>query len=361
MIKHTRIVFLSSFMLVSCLTFAGNKDRIGQSGVSQLKINPWAQSSGMANAGEASAIGLEAVNLNVAGLAFVNKTDIRFSRTSWLTGSEININAFGIGQKVGESSVLGISIMSMSFGDIQITTVDLPEGGLGNFSPQYLNLGLSYAKSFSNSIFGGITLRSISESMSNVSARGASIDAGIRYITGENNRIKFGIALKNVGPKLKYAGDGLSTKVILRDEELTLQQRAEGFDLPALLSIGASYDIYINTSSDSLGVADVSDIDHKVTVAGSFVSNAFGKDQFILGAEYSFRSFLQARVGYAYEKGSVGSVDTKDLTSAFTGPSAGASFILPLGSNGNKLAIDYSYRTTISFSGTHSIGLRLNI
>ena len=32
------------------------------------------------------------------------------------------ISAFGIAQKVGESGVLGLSIMSMGFGDIEVTT-----------------------------------------------------------------------------------------------------------------------------------------------------------------------------------------------------------------------------------------------
>lgn len=113
---------------------AGNKDRSGQAGAAELLINPWARSSGWGNAGMASIKGLEGTWSNVAGLAFSKKTDIHFSHTNWIKGADVNINAFGFSQRVGESGVLGLAIMSMNFGDIPITTTESPDGGLGTFS-----------------------------------------------------------------------------------------------------------------------------------------------------------------------------------------------------------------------------------
>ena len=98
--------------------------------------------------------------------------------------------------------------MNMSFGELDITTEDKPEGGIGTFSPKVSIFALSYAKSFSNSISGGITVKGVSESMSNAKASGVAFDMGVRYVTGENDRVKFGIALRNVGPKMKFEGDG---------------------------------------------------------------------------------------------------------------------------------------------------------
>ena len=37
-----------------------------------------------------------------------------------------SISTFGFSQRVSESGVLGIGVMSMDFGDIEITTVDMP-------------------------------------------------------------------------------------------------------------------------------------------------------------------------------------------------------------------------------------------
>ncbi|MDV7394818.1 hypothetical protein RZS08_25760, partial [Arthrospira platensis SPKY1] len=66
--------------------------------------------------------GLEASWSNVGGLAFTKKTDLIFAHTTWLKGTDINIYSFGFSQKVSESGVLGLAIMSMNFGDIPITT-----------------------------------------------------------------------------------------------------------------------------------------------------------------------------------------------------------------------------------------------
>ena len=159
-------------------------------------INPWARTSGWGGANVAGVRGLEGIFSNVAGLAFTEKTELIFSQTQWLKyGDEAvsNISAFGFSQKVGESGVLGFSVMSMDFGDIEITTVDLPDGGIGTYSPSFMNLSLSYAKIFSNSIYGGMTVKMISEQISNVGANGVALDAGIQYVTGAEDNFKFGI------------------------------------------------------------------------------------------------------------------------------------------------------------------------
>ncbi len=206
-------VLTASLILGGSAAFAGNEDRAGQAGATELLINPWTRSSGWGGINIANVRGLESQFNNVAGLAFTKKTDVHFSYTDWMKGSDVKINSFGLAQKVGETGVLAIGIMSMSFGDILITTNDLPEGGIGSYKPQYFNLGLSYAKSFSNAIYGGITVRVISESSSDVKAQGVAFDAGIQYVTGFNeakDNLKFGISLKNVGTPMKFTGDGLS-------------------------------------------------------------------------------------------------------------------------------------------------------
>lgn len=336
--------------------FAGNPDRAGSAGATELLINPWARSSGWAGSNIAGARGLEASFLNVAGIAFTKKTEIMFARTQWLKGTDININAFGLTQRVGETGALGLSIMSMDFGDIPITTVESPEGGLGNFSPQFLNIGLSYAKGFSDNIYGGLTIRGITEKISNVSARGVALDAGIQYVAGKNDQIKFGISLKNVGPRMKFSGDGLSFKTPVPGASngtntYTVENRASQFELPSLLNIGGGYDFYLNKDSASTK-------NHRITAMGAFTSQSFDKDQYKLGVEYGFKNILMVRVGYTYEKDVL---DKANRTTAFAGPSAGFTVELPFGKNKSTFGLDYSYRATNPFNGTHSIGARINL
>jgi len=149
-IQHTLLasVAFATCMMISTATFAGNPDRAGSAGAGQLLINPWAQSNGMAGTNMAITAGLEGSFLNAAGLAFVNKTELRFANTQYLSGSGISLNTIGFATSVGDGSVLGLTVMTMGFGDIPVTTENLPEGGIGTFSPAFSNIGVTYAKAF---------------------------------------------------------------------------------------------------------------------------------------------------------------------------------------------------------------------
>lgn len=329
---------------------AGNKDRSGQAGAAELLINPWARSSGWGGVNVANVQGLEGIYNNVAGIAFTPKTELIFSYTDWMRGADIALMSFGVAQRVSESGVLGLSVMSMNFGDIDITTIDSPDGGIGQFSPSYLNISLSYAKAFSNSIYGGMTLKLINESIADASAQGVAIDAGIQYVTGERENVKFGISLRNVGPKMKFSGDGfsLSTFVPNDDDAFTTTQRNAAFELPAQLNIGAAYDFLFDAS--------------RFTLAGNFTSNSFTKDQFMLGGEFSFRDYVLLRAGYTYEEGIWEDPDGTERTNANSGFSGGFSVQVPLNKeSGSVFAIDYSYRPTVQFQGTHSFGIRFTL
>lgn len=346
-------------LMLACMqmgVLAGNEERAGEAGTSELLINPWARSAGFAGANSAIVTGLEAVHLNVAGLAFTKRTELIFSNTSWLRGSGVQINAAGLSQKVGAAGVIGLAVMSMDFGEIEVTTADQPEGGLGTYQLQHLNVGLSYAKSFSNSIYGGITFKTISQTTANLNASTIAIDAGVKYITGKYDHIKFGIALRNVGPPLVYEGDGLSEQGTLtgEDEVRTVLQRSAKSELPSLVNIGFAYDLFLSKDTDTSYKSPA----HKLTIAGNFTSNSFTKDQYILGVEYVFNSMFMLRAGQIFEKDIF---DEGLSTNAQTGLTAGASVERRLGKSGGKIGIDYGYRHSKTFDGIHTIGVRFNL
>jgi hypothetical protein len=334
--------------------FAGNEDRAGSAGATELLINPWARSAGWGGVNISAVTGSEASFLNVAGTAFVKKTEIAFTQTKYLKGSEINISSLAFSQKLGASSVLTFTLMSMDFGDIPITTVDLPEGGQGTFSPQFLNLGISYAKEFSNSIYGGFTAKVISESIADVKTSGFAFDAGIIYRTGTNaekDNMKIGISLKNVGSPLKYSGDGLSFKgyppgyPFTGNYQMTVEQRADKFELPSLVNIGVSYDWKL---------AEM----HTLTGALLFASNSFTSDQYGGGLEYSFKKMFSIRTGYVIESNQTSEEESMTVSNGLSG---GVTVELPLGKSGKSFGIDYAYSTTRYFAGTHRVGIRLTL
>jgi len=126
-----------------------------------------------------------------------------------------------------------------------------------------------------------------------------------------------------------------------------MTQRVSEFELPSLLSIGASYDFLFNENNT-------------LTIAGAFTSNSFTKDQFRLGATYSLsteKAIATISAGYVFEK----AIFSKELrTSALTGLTAGLSVDFPLGKTKSPIGIDYTYRASV-FGGINTIGARINI
>ncbi len=356
-------------VLATALTgsvFAGNPERAGQAGASQLLMNPYGRSAGWAAAGQARSRGIEAQFLNVAGTAFTKKTEVNFARNNWLVGSGIFMNAFGLTQHVGETGAIGFGVVAINAGKIERTTEDQPEGGLGTFSPSFYNINLSYAKGFSDNIYGGINVKIISEQISDLSARGVALDAGIQYHTGKMDQIHFGISLKNVGPKMFYKGDGLTAQATVKpgttfsgfEYEYTISNRSAGFELPALINIGGAYDFYL--TKDTTGALKT----HRVTFAANFTSNSFTYDNYLFGLEYSWKDILMIRGGlysekYMFKKGN-DDLKAQRMT-AFTGPTCGATVEIPLGEKKSTFGIDYAYRFTNPFGGVHTFGFRVNL
>lgn len=327
---------------------AGNPDRQGEAGAYELLLNPWGRSTGLHSMTTAYIKGVEAIRLNVAGLANINQTEVSLGRSTYLQGTGIYLNAAGFGQRIGKSGVLGMSIMSVDFGDIPVTTTSQPEGTGGTFSPSFFNLGLSYAHLFENKVSVGATLRVVSEATANVSAQGVAIDAGIQYVTGELDNIRLGISLRNIGTPMRFSGEGLSFvgESPNGSAQITINQRAARYELPSVLNIGGSYDF-------------IFDAMNKLTIAANFTSNSFSRDQIGGGLEYSFKDMFMVRGGYKYELGSTaGAIDAP----VYTGLAAGATLEVPLKKETDrKFGIDYSYRTSNPWGGSHNLGIRVSL
>lgn len=345
-------IYLLVLAIILCLNNlrGGNPDRQGEAGAYELLLNPWARSLGFYTMNTSFIKGVEAMRLNVAGLTGINRTEVLIGHSRYLSGTDIALNGLGLAQRVGDNGVLGISIVSLDFGDLIETTVQSPDGTGATFSPSFFHLGVAYAHRFDNKVSVGILFRTISESTADLTAFGFALDAGIQYVAGPKDNFKFGISLRNVGSPMKFGGEGLSFQGENKDNntiyDLTYEQRAASFDLPSLLNIGMSYDFYATKN-------------HRITALGNFTANSFSRDQLGGGVEYSLREIFSIRAGYKHELGAnQHSVDR----SVFTGFSAGASFDMPLKKGSSRrLGIDYGYLTSRVFNGTHNLSVRISI
>jgi len=325
--------------------FAGNPDRQGEAGAAELLLNPWARSAGLHSMSTASVSGIDAMRINVAGLSRINGGEFVVSNTRLWEGSDIGINSLGFVTKAGSSGAFAISLVAMDFGEIDVTTTAQPGGNGGTYSPSFYNLGLGYSYTYENKISVGLLVRAISETLPDVSAGGFAIDAGVQYVSGDKDEFKLGIALRNIGSPMEFSGEGITFRADVPDSDIpypvTASQRGEDFELPSLLNIGISYDFYFGETDYLRAIAN-------------FTSNAFARDDIGVGAEFSFRDLVVLRAAYKYALDS--DIDAMNLYTGFAG---GVSIDVPLKRAENRVVgIDYAYRTTNPFSGTHNFSLR---
>lgn len=353
--------------------YAGNPDRKGESGAPELNMNGYARSAGVWNLNVAGIQGLESEKLNPAGLGLTRGTEIIASYTSWLTGAGVNIVQGGFATRI-KSNAVALSINSLNFGAIDRTTTLLPEGGAGTFKPTYLNIGASYAKNFSlgatpkmgdNLITGGITLRLISEIVGNVTATGFGFDAGLQYTTGKKENLHFGVALRNVGTPMKFGGDALSADASLSTNYSTsVSKKTNKFELPTQLNMGISYDLWLGPKIELDGAQSGKFTQrYRLTFMGQYSANAFGLDNYGLGAEFSLQEIFMVRAAYRFENGIF---KESSLSTAYNGFACGMSVNVPFkkGKSTPSIAVDYGFRMTSptnNFQHTHSVGLRVSL
>ncbi|MCC6815030.1 MAG: PorV/PorQ family protein [Saprospiraceae bacterium] len=337
-------IFFLTILSVN-LIIAGNPDRQGEAGAYELLINPWAKGSSLYNLNVSRVKGSEASFINPAGFGRIKNQEVLIGHTRWLSPSGITVNAFGYTTKIKSSGALSVSLMSLDLGSIKVTTTAAPEGTGATYKPSFFNIGVGYSHNFTDKVSVGLMVRGISEAIADLNAFGFSIDGGVQYAAGSENQFKLGIALRNIGSPMRFSGEGLSTQLPSpKTHPLTYDVRLSGFELPSLLHLGLSYDIrlgdYIQT-----------------TPMASFTANSFGKDLLGVGVETEINKMFSLRFAYS---GTLGS-GTEDTKGAYLGFAMGFGLEYPLNKKGNSvLMLDYGYRPTNPFQGTHNIGVGLS-
>lgn len=328
------------------LLSAQDLDQNGRAGALQLLVNPFAGSSSLNNSDVAISEGIEAQFMNVAaiGIEKVN-TEILFNRTEWLVGSGVSLNAFGVTQRLKEKNTIGLSVVQMGMGEIEITTVDQPEGGIGTYQPQFLHLNLAYAYDFSNGIAAGINTKTISESVYNSRALGIAWDAGVKYKSGEKETFSLGVCLKNIGPKMKYSGDGIQQDVQFSNGNTqTGLVPVNAFDLPLHMNLGVGFGKEMQEK-------------HNIDLGFTYQAMAYDTDVLNVGMQYEYRDWARIGLGYGHRRNNRGE---NGSVNALTGFSAGIGLKLPYEKQGMIFGFDYSYRDTQPFQGVHTFGARIN-
>ena len=342
------LIYLVLFSLVflAAQAEAGSEKRRGTAGALELLIPVGSRGTALGGSFNASITGVEAIFWNPAGLAVSPaKAEVMASHFEYIAGIDIEYAAAAAKFDIG---TIAVSVKSLDFGDIPITTEAAPEGTGQTFSPTFVTVGLTYSKQMTDRIAFGTTAKILSETINNNSANGIAFDFGIQYIAGGTG-LKLGIALKNIGPNMNFDGSDTETRVPPADTEpgtrnSNLRTPLAAFELPSTLELGLSYDLSMGENN-------------ALTVAGNFMNHNFGFDTYGLSAEYGFNNWVFLRGGYvtSFNPGTDEFVSSDE--EFLFGPSFGAGINLNVGSF--NVLFDYAYRSTKFFDDNQWFTLAL--
>lgn len=343
------ILFGAPFVCVLMLaaTLYAQNQRTGTSAAPELLIPVGARDLAMGGSSIASSQGIEAIHWNPAGLARMtgHTAEGMFSSMSYI--GDIQVSYGAAASQFGDFGTIGLSLRSLDFGEIPVTTVEDEDGvNGGTYSPSYVTIGLTYCNQVTDAVSVGGTVKLVSESIARVSASGIAFDLGLQYrgllnVTG----LQLGIAVKNIGPSMKFDGTGLLRSAVSSEGERPEQRyksETAAFELPSVIELGVAYTGWMDENVSGY------------TLSGSYTNNNLYLDQYKLGGELSFgveSVKLFGRAGYEFVP------QLKESKENVFGLTLGGGVTYLAGDV--ELTFDYAYRQAQFFENNNVFSLKL--
>jgi hypothetical protein len=187
-----------------------------------LLISPDSKQGAMGDVGAATEPDPNSIHWNGSKLAFMEKKfGVGVTVTPWLRLLVPDINMYYLAgyAKINDKQTVGASLRYFSLGDIQLT--DAQGINTGSFKPNEFAIDLAFSQKLSKNLALGVAARFINSSISRVYFNGSSgnaastgaVDLSLYYRSdkfklGDKKAVgTFGLALTNLGAKIKYSND----------------------------------------------------------------------------------------------------------------------------------------------------------
>jgi len=270
---------LKTLIIISLFVCQSYGQNVGTTSLQFLKIVPSAKIMAMGEAGVANTNDAAAVFMNPAGLTGVNKLDVSFNTVDWFL--DTRINAISAAYSMGNYGVFGIHVIDMDYGEFEETRVD-HLGFVGDtynpgltgvtFNPTAFLVGLSYARALTNNFSFGITGNYINEDLFLDQISTFTFNAGMFYDM-DFKSLKIGIALRNLGPGVKYV--------------------EKKYSLPQTIIVGIKGDLIAPGENIFMKSTD-----HRVSMAIDLIEPRDYDQEYHIGLEYGIYNTLNLRTGY---------------------------------------------------------------
>ena len=228
-------------LIFSALMLAASAASAAATGAQFLKIDTDARLSGMGSAGAASALGVDALNYNPAGLSAMTGPELAFSHSKWLM--DANHDFIGFGLPIRKMS-FAVGITRLSNGDMDGRGEDRSASGSYSAYDQAVSLGFAFKN------MGG-AVKYIQSSIAGVRAEAFAVDLGARHAL-PGLPVTLGFGVQNLGTGIKYISqrDNLPLSVnagftfmLVPGMALSLDVKRLVYDKQTVLSAGTEYSV----------------------------------------------------------------------------------------------------------------------
>lgn len=284
-------VFVLIIMLVASLfgqSINTDVSKKGTTAAAFLSIGQGTRATGMGNAYVAIADDPSALYWNPAGITKVNGVGFIADHTKWI--ADIDYNFLGMTYNLGDIGTIGVSFTTSNIGDMNVTTIENPEGTGETFTATDAAFSVAWAIQLTENFSIGFNPKIVYQSIWKTSSTAMAIDMGVQYVTPFDGLI-LGMSISNFGTKMQLVGN---SELILFDPDPN--STGNNGSIPALLQTD-SWELPVNFR---VGVAyEPFKIDqHRFLLAVDALHVSDNYESVNVGGEYTFNDFFSIRGGY---------------------------------------------------------------
>jgi len=316
---------------LSCPTTLGAQQKLAQTGMKFLNVEPDPRAAAMGGAFTALEGSSSSAFFNPAGTARISGFgNVFVGYASWIADIKHIFASASLSPRDGEYGVLTLSLQSVDYGDLEQTIFYNNYRGyldLGPFHPSGLVLGLGYARALSEKFSVGGTVKYISQ----------NLGTSITYLNSATNAVErsyydASLFAFDFGVQYKTGFRSLALGMCIRNFSKEARFVDEGFQLPLTFRIGFSM--------DAIDLMPLDRSVHSLMVALDFEHPRDFQEQVKVGGEYMFMRTVALRAGYV-----------------FPADEHGFSFGLGLRQTVENLGlgVDYAYTPFGVFGGVHRV------
>ena len=220
--------------------------KVGTCAGNWLKLETGTRAIGMGGAQVAAGNGIYAAPYNPASIGFVVGSETFWSKSNYVAG--ITHNVLGYAKQLNPTDYAGFHLFYMDSGEMDVTTVEEPNGWGETFKVLGISFRGIYTKILTDRLKVGFAVKYIREQIYTTYMQSFVFDMGSNFDTGIYGMV-LGMSVSNFGPEVQYYGEGLEISVDSDlDPDSKLSRITDKFQLPLTFRLGIKNDIIGPTS-----------------------------------------------------------------------------------------------------------------